>query len=504
MKLLKLYFNKLIYFFYRIVFKLLEYVFILKLIILFNNFLRFLEILIYEISLDLEQLYINYNKLKISLKKLGIIKNLLLIFLLILGILPVILFIYVLFYFFKYFFKYLFFILDFFISEDNSLYLLIKNYLDLFFEIIPKFILKIYFFLFRSNWTAYFIKLIVEYLRKKKNKLVNYILKKIDYFVLIYLPEKFYNFKDKAEGEYKLFIILLYYKCKKRILITYPWYIKIFFSRLYKIPYNYIYWKIYPKYLKYYLRNHYRYKLLNLKWDRVYWILYYFIRYRYIKIKFTSIWFFKLFIWTTAFPMTLEAFYLLNMSRFRSYFFYIFKHIYYNITYTVISRLYIFISNLFKIDVHFYMFLFHIKCWLYMKIQDIYDKRFYALLSIAYHFFIWSYIVILKTYFWIDFQQEIYFMEFGDRSQSWWNLQLYAIVIRFFTKAHVTRPGTFWHTLKWQKIIWKIRYYYWYFGNFKLKFKDISYFVWHHWILRKPQNKKIPDVEPNILQYLRR
>lgn len=515
MKNIKLYLNKLIYFFSKAIYKLLQNNYIYKLFIVINNLLKLLEIIIDEISWDLSLLEDNYNKLKSQLKELGIIRNLFLIFLLILGILPVFIFIYILFYFIKYIIKYLFLIIDYcisdnnyYISDDYLVYLEFKSKVFFFFDWLPKIIVTIYKFLFKSKWTSYFLKLLINYLVNKKNEYMIRFLKRFDYFILIYLPKKFYDFKDKADSEYKIYIILSYYKIKKKLLITYPWYIKIFFFRLYrkiyKIYYINVYKKIFLLYLRYYLKNYYRYKILKLKWDKLYWKIYYFIRIRYIKIKFTLIWFFKLFIWTTAFTMTIEAFFVLNKSRLRAYSIYIFMHFYYSIAYIFISKFNNILINILKIDRFFYLILFYIKSWIFEKLNNIYNTRFYIMIGIMHHLFIWSYLIFLNTYFWIDFKQESYFLEFGDASQSWWNLQLYAIVIKFFTKAYVTIPGTFWHTLKWKKLIWVARYYYWYIGNFKIKSYDISYFIWHYWILRKPQDKKIPDVEPNILQYLRR
>lgn len=481
MKKIKLFFNKLIYKIYKINYVLLNnnnYYFKLFKIIIYSKIN--LEVLIYEINWDINTFLLNYSKLIIKLKNLGIINFLILLFFTILGVIPFIIFIYILFYLIKYIFKYILLIIDFILPDDSIKYNRIKNLIYKFFDTVPVILNKIYKFLFKSNWTFFFLKIILNYLKKKKNKIMSYIFKKFDYFVLIYLPKLFYKYKDKVTDDYRIFIIISFYKIKKKILITWPWRVKLYFIKIYK--------KIYLRiYKKYFLWPYLKYQLLKLKFKKIYIKIYYYIRFKYTYIKYNLIWLLKVFIKSEACTMTIHAFFKLNYFRIRAYTIYILMHIYYSIGYSIIFNIYDLRTKIYKRKIYINRYIFLYICWYREKIKYIPSLRFCIYLAMAYHLFIWWVIVLLKTHFWIDFKDECYFLEYGDRSQSWWNLQLYAIVVKFFSKAFIT--NLFFHTLDWKNIIYIARYYFWWFSNFKIFASDFSSYTWDHIILRKPFKK---------------
>jgi len=481
MKKIKLLFNILIYNIYKKYYNLLiDYNIFFKLFIILCNFKKITEVLFYEINWDINILSLNYSNLIIRLKKLGIINNLILLFFTILGIVPFIIFIYVTFFLIKYIFKYILLILDFFFYEDNIKYNKIKNQIFNFFEIVPIILNKIYKFLFKSNWTFFFFKIILNYLKKKKDRLLSYIFKKFDYFILIYLPRLFYKYKDKVTDDYRIFIIISFYKIKKKILITWPWRIKLYFIKIYK--------KIHLRvYKKYYIYTSLKYQLIKLKYRKIYIKIYYYTRYKYTYVKFNLIWFFKVFVKSEACTMTIHAFFKLNYFRIRAYIIYILMHLYYSIAYNIILNLYDLRTKIFKRNVYINKYIYFFICWYREKIKYMPSFRFRVYLAIAYHLFIWWVIILLKTHFWIDFKDECYFLEYGDRSLSWWNLKLYDIVVTFFTKAYIT--NWIFPTWDWKYIVYKSRYYFWFFGNLWIFTCDILSYTWDHIILRKPFKK---------------
>lgn len=484
MENIKLLFNKLIYNLYKIIYNLLNNNFIYRLLKVFFYLLRILEIFIDEMNWDIGILKSNYNKLNIKLKKIGIVKNLILIFLFILGIIPFIIIIYTIFYFIKYIFKYIFLILDFYFNDDDIKYNKIKYTIFILCEIIPQIIKKAYKFLFKSNWVYFFLKIILNYLEKKKNKIISYIFKKIDYFILVYLPKLFYKYQDKVKDDYRIFIIISFYKLKRKIFIIWPWRIKIFFLKLYK--------KICKKinmiknyyHKKYIVLNTLKYETYRLKYRKIYIKIYYYIRIKYIYVKFTSIWVIKVFIRSEACFMTIQAFFILNYFRIRGYSIHIFRHIYYILGYKIIFNIYILRKKYYKKYIYLNMYIYFFIIWYREKIKYIPSFRFRIYLAIAYHFFVWKFIVFVNTDFCIDFRDEFYFLVYGDTSLSWWNLKLYSIVIQFFSKAYIT--NLFFHTQDWKNIIYVARFYFWWFGNLEIFIYDISYFIWHHIILWKP------------------
>lgn len=481
MQKIQLFLNKLKYKIYRINYNLFKnYNFFIKLLISINFLIKLFEILVYEIHWDISILLLNYNKFLLKVRNLGFINFLLLLFFFILGIIPIIFFIYILFYVIKYIFKYIFLILDYIYCDDYILYTKIKYNIFYFFDKVPIILNKFYKFLFKSNWTFYFFNIILNYIKKIKNKLLSYFFKKIDYFLLIYLPKLFYKYKDKVTDDYRIFIIISYYKIKKKILIIWPWRIKLYFIKIYK--------KIYLRiYKKFYIYPNFKYQLIKLKYEKIYIKIYYYIRYKYTYIKYNLIWFLKVFIKSEACTMTIHAFFKLNYFRFRAYIIYISMHVYYSVGYLIIYNLYNLRTKIFKKKIYIYKGIYILKCRYTEKIKYIYSFRFCTYLAIVYHLFIWWVIVLLKTHFWIDFKDECYFLEYGDRSQSWWNLQLYAIVVKFFSKAYIT--NLFLHILDWKNIIYVARYYFWWFGNFKIFIYDILQYTWDHIILRKPFKK---------------
>jgi hypothetical protein len=481
MQKIKLYFNILNYKLKKIIYNLLtNYKIIYNFFITIKKLYIILEVLIYEIIWDINVLYSNYNILIIKLKKLSIIKLIILLFLTILGIIPFIIIIYTLFYLIKYIIKYILLILDFYFNDDKKIYNKIKFIIINFFEKTPIILFKIYKFLFKSNWTLFFFKKFINFLKKIKNKILAYIFKKFDYFILILLPKFFYKYKDKITDDYRIYIIISFYKIKRKILITWPWRIKLYILKLYKK----IHLRIYKKYI---LTLKLKYQLNKLKLKKIYRKIYYIIKFKYTYIKFNLIWFLKVFIKSEACRMTIYAFFKLNYFRIRAYIIYIFMHIYYNITYNIIFKIYNLNIYFLKINIYLNIYWFKYILWYREKIKYKSSFIFRIYLAIAYHLFIWWVIILLKTDFWIDFKDECYFLEYGDRSQSWWNLKLYSIVVKFFSKAYIT--NLFFHTLDWKNIIYIARYYFWWFGNFKIFILDLLSYTWDHIILRKPFKK---------------
>jgi len=478
---IKLFINKLKYKIYNIMYSLLSNKIILKKLLIFLfNFIKILKVFIYEINLDINILLFNYSKFLLKIKNLGFLNYLFILFFIIMGIIPLLILIYILFYLIKYILKYIFFILDYIFNDNYKIYNKIKYIIFYFFDIVPLILFKIYKFLFKSNWTFFLIKKITNYFNKKKNKLLHYLFKKIDFFFLIFLPKIFYKYKDKITDDYRIFIIIYFYKIKKKILITWPWRIKLYFIKIYKK----IHLRIYKKYILY---INLKYQLIKLIYKKIYIKIYYYIRYKYTYIKFILIWFFKVFIKSEACSMTIHAFFKLNYFRVRAYIIYIIMHIFYSISYKVIYNIYYFITYTINKKIYINNSIFWFKCWYIEKIKNIPNFRFCIYLAIIYHLFIWWVIILLKTHFWIDFKDECYFLEYGDRSQSWWNLQLYSIVIKFFSKAYIT--NLFLHIIDWKYIIYIARYYFWWLSNLKIFICDILSYTWNHIILRKPFKK---------------
>lgn len=459
---------KLIYFIYKniywIVINYSFFFFIYYYLIKIFNYLVFITDEIYYDYYDIKRNF--YKKFKLYLN-LGLVKHIFLIFFFFAGLIPLLLFISFCFFFTKYIFKYLFLTLDFFINPDDddedSNYYKIKYYVMYFFGYVPYIIIKIYKFLFKSRWTRFFLTMFLNYLIKKKNRLIKYFINKIDYFVLVYLPKKYDNLKLINYHNIYVDFMIIFYKIKKKIFVTIPWFIRRFFLRIYKKIYIGIYKNIILRFYRiYFLRRFLAIKLIYLKIEKLYSDIYHYCLYKYKHIKYYLIWLFKVYIWSEACYITIEAYFDLNYLNGKAYIKYIFMHLYYNFCYVIIYKWCELLKLIFKRSYYYNCIYFYLCKLKNRKINDYYLLVWYWYYNYIYNYFILWTSIFIKTQFLIDFNFECYQVDFGDKSQTWWNIKIYDVIALFFIRAYASAPLRY--KLRFFKIVYHMRFN-WFYGN---------------------------------------
>lgn len=480
LKKFKFFIIKLNYYIYKFIYK----------IILIESW-KYLQNIYEELDNDIYLARRNYRNYINSYKNLSILKHILIIFFFFAGLVPLLILIFFFFFFIKYIIKYIFLTINFFffnekeIDEEKHFYFVIQNYIWYIFEEIPLKLKNTYKFIFKSNWTLYFINKIVNYILNKYIKIKNYFINKFDYFILIYLPKKYneleqINWQDNLHNIYVNFMIL-YYKSKKKIFKILPWKIKKFKYILIWYFKKYIFIKIYQEIIIYLFRIKiliYYYKLYVFlkKQIKLYSDKFYYWYYVYIKIKFYYIWMVKVFLISRACWVTIEAFFLLNYKNFRAYFFFFFMNLYYNMCF----KFYIILDKLYKVILSKNYFLIYLKNYIkfYMinKLINIQYFRMYIFIILLYFIFRWWILIFIKADFLIDLNVTMYQTEFGDRSLNWRNLKIYQVVVKFFVKAYI------WKNKLYKFIFYKIVYYQrllWFYGNLKeLIIPEFKYYFW--------------------------
>ena len=443
-----------------------------------------------------DELYYDYYHFRRNLsksfklyKKLSIFKHIFLIFFFFAGLIPLILFFSFCFFFVKYIFKYLFLTLDFFIKFDDddeeSYYYKIKYYIMYFFGFIPYIIIKSYKFLFKSNWTRYFFNLFINYLKNKKDKFIRFFINKIDYFFLVYIPRKYENLKPINFHDIYVDFMIIFYKVRKRIFVTLPWFVRKFIYKIYRRIYVKIYKNIILRYYRiYFLRRYLALKYLWLKINKIYSDIFHYILYKYKHVKYYLIWLFKVYIWSYACYITIEAFFDLNYLNGKAYIKYIFMHLYYNFCYIIIYKWCELLKLIFKRSYYLNCFYFYIYKLRNEKINEVYLYLWYYYYCIIYHFFIWWTLVFLKVHFFIDFNFECYQVDFGDKSQTWWNIKIYDVIALFFVRAYASAPLRY--KLRFFKIVYHMRFN-WFYGNMYDRVTNGIYFYfwtkyWRLWL----------------------
>lgn len=452
---------------------------------------NYLQYIYEELDNDFYLTKRNFRNFRNTYKSLSILKHILIIFFFFAGIIPIIIFLFFSFFFIKYIIKYIFLTINFFffnekeIEEEKHFYFRIQNNIWYIFELIPLSFKKIYKFIFKSNWTLYFINKIINYLFKKLKKIKNYFINKFDYFILIYLPRKYneleqINWQDNLHNIYVNFMIL-YYKLRKKIFKVLPWKLK-------KIKYiitwylkKYIFIKIYKEIIIYLFRIKiliYYYKLYVYlkKKTKLYSDKFYYWYYIYIKIKFYYIWMVKVFLISRACWVTIEAFFLVNYKNFKAYFIFFFFNLYCYMCF----KFYINLDKINKVILSKNYLLFYlknyIKFFIINKIINIQYFRMYIFIIILYFYFRWWILIFIKTDFLVDLNVTMYQTDFGDRSLNWRNLKIYQVVVKFFVKAYI------WKNKLYKFIFYKIVYYQrllWFYGNLKeLIIPEFKYYFW--------------------------
>jgi len=472
---LKLNLYIIIYHFYKLLYIIINYKNVAR--ILFLIYLIYDEIIydFYEIKKYHKKVFNNY-------KKLNIFKHLFLIFFFFAGIVPLIIFFIYLFFIAKYITKYIYFILDFLLDnndEDNTYYNKIKYFWIFFFNEIPMFIIKSYIYIFKTKWIKLFFLFIKNYFINKKNKILKYFLDKLDNLVLIYIPKKIEEFNTYDWNSKYIQLLIIYYKVKKYIIIIIPWRIKCYLKRIYKRIYILIYNEIYENIIRHNYRKYILlpYNIIVLNYIKILILfskIYYFIYYKYICIYIYSVWFFKVYLFSYACFVTVEGCILILINNFKTLMgfgiLYIF-HIFCYFCFTIWLKLF---TKIFKTT-------YYIKLLRYYLIVEknkikkyILNNRENFCLMIVYYFVIIKIIFYLNSEFLLEVETEFYETEFGARSQTWWNLKIYQVIEKFFVKTG-DYLMTF-YKLRFYKYVHMMRID-WYTINFNEKIK-INYYLW--------------------------
>lgn len=454
-----------------IIYKLLYNIFInkyIKLLLIYcNNIIEFVNLVIPILKLDIYLLKIFFIKIKKIYFKLKVWKHLFIIFFFILGVIPFFIFIIFLFFFFKYMLKYIFLFFDYFVFyNENHKYFQnffkFKYYVLYFFDFVPRILKETFNYIFRNKWKAYFASIIIAFLKRKKIKYLGIFYKQTDYFLLVYVPKKYIELSNKIHDDFILWI-LYYIKLKKKI--RFKWIrFKLKFIK-YKV-------KI-VKYNKYKYR--FRLKLrLKLKIRRNVHYKYYYYKYKHN--LFYLIWWRK-FLFSEAFRVTIYAFFEVSLLNIKACFLYTFFFIKLNIAYVFINIIYIILRFIFSLSWNIKIYNKEFENLLFNKKQKLIKHIINLIINILYTILVYKIPVIYRsTYTWYNISEEMYYMIWSFKSLTYWNLKFYSIVVKFFKRLHPLCINLLKYDKKFLKLIYSFKI--WYFCcKLKLKIIDIYYYI---------------------------
>lgn len=407
-----------------------------------KNLLDFAFLINYVIQEDRANFSLKLNQYKKIYFSLSIFKHLLIIFLLITGVVPLFLFINMVFFFFKYLFKYSFLTIDYFLDSNNKYYLSIKKFVYSFFIIIPTIISKIFIYLFGGGWIRFFLdKLKIYFINKWYSTLSNFY-RITDNFLLIYVPKKIANLREKTQEFYYIFI-LSFFKSKGKAKV--------------KLKGNKR--KIYKK-----VRRLSRaLKLLNRSYSDLYRRYYYILYFKYIRAYCHWAWIFRKFIWSDMLNVTIEAFSYIAFWDLIACFIYIKKLIYTRLEYYLM----ILMMNISR-------FIIVIGCYKdnlveYLKyLVRVFIGNFKRILLRLLHSFLFNLTILLSPlifhdlYFWYWLKDEFYEIDKGYRSFMWFNVKFYSVIQKFFRRLKPTPIRLYIFNKRFDKILWyiTIKYYF--------------------------------------------
>jgi hypothetical protein len=454
-------------------YKILRFIYIFMLNKNIKVLYNFLEIIIIEFLDDLRffKLYLKIKKQ--NYLKLKLWKHFFIISFIILGLIPLILAFIISFICLKYIIKYLFIFVEYWLIPENNSYskifLGVKYNIFCFFDYIPYILKETFRYLFKNNWTRFFLSKIKDEIAWKKYKFLKNFYKKTDYFLLIYIPKKYIQLCNFIENSF-IWLILTYFKNKKRLKNFY-----LLIKNFYK-PIKYKYFKyqiLYRKVMKY----KYKFKLrlrLKLKFRRnFYYSIFY---YKKTHLLFYIIWWRK-FLFSEAFRVTIYAFFFVIFHNTKASIKYIFIFIK-QITYEKLTNI-LYLKTRFKFTLNMkvnilksileYKWLFNLSV-----IKTIIQKN---IINLLYNIIVYKIpIFYFNKYFWIKLNYKIYFTLKSFKSLTYWNIKFYSIIIKFFKRNHPKYINLFIYNIKFIKFLYnyKINYL---IINFKNKIFDIYSYI---------------------------